>query len=80
MRSSVGRFVRRPCLTLTNCAPLNRIGWFADGPLRAAGLLRIAHHLMTWGPTAAILAPDRLKELMWEEVEVSTGPLSQDAA
>jgi len=24
---------------------------------------------MTWGPTAAILAPDRLKELMWEEVE-----------
>ena len=45
----------------------------ADGSLtvrfRAAGLLQIAHHLMTWGPTVAILAPDRLKVLMWEEVE-----------
>jgi predicted DNA-binding transcriptional regulator YafY len=45
----------------------------ADGSLtisfRAAGLLQIAHHLMTWGPTVAILAPDRLKALMWEEVE-----------
>ena len=44
-----------------------------DGSLtirfRAAGLLQIAHHLMTWGPTVAILAPDRLKEVMWEEVE-----------
>jgi len=45
----------------------------ADGSLtvrfHAAGLLQIAHHLMTWGPTVAILAPDRLKEIMWEEVE-----------
>jgi predicted DNA-binding transcriptional regulator YafY len=44
-----------------------------DGSLtvrfRAAGLLQIAHHLMTWGPTVAILAPDRLKEMMWGEVE-----------
>ena len=24
---------------------------------------------MTWGPTVAIIAPDRLRELMWEEVE-----------
>jgi predicted DNA-binding transcriptional regulator YafY len=45
----------------------------ADGSLtvrfRAAGLLQIAHHLMTWGPTVAILAPERLKELMWEQVD-----------
>jgi predicted DNA-binding transcriptional regulator YafY len=45
----------------------------ADGSLtvrfRAAGLLQIAHHLMTWGSTVAILAPDRLKALMWEEVD-----------
>jgi predicted DNA-binding transcriptional regulator YafY len=45
----------------------------ADGSLtvrfRAAGLLQIAHHLMTWGPTLAIVAPDRLRKLMWEEVE-----------
>jgi predicted DNA-binding transcriptional regulator YafY len=44
-----------------------------DGSLtvrfRAAGLLQIAHHLMTWGPMVTILAPDRLKVLMWEEVE-----------
>jgi predicted DNA-binding transcriptional regulator YafY len=44
-----------------------------DGSLtvrfRAAGLLQIAHHLMTWGPTVAILAPERLKELMWEQVD-----------
>jgi predicted DNA-binding transcriptional regulator YafY len=44
-----------------------------DGSLtvrfRAAGLLQIAHHLMTWGPTVAIVAPERLKELMREEVE-----------
>ena len=24
---------------------------------------------MTWGPTVAIIAPNRLAELMWEEVE-----------
>jgi predicted DNA-binding transcriptional regulator YafY len=45
----------------------------ADGSLtvrfRAAGLLQIAHHLMTWGSTVTILAPERLKVLMWEEVE-----------
>jgi predicted DNA-binding transcriptional regulator YafY len=45
----------------------------ADGSLtvsfRAAGLLQIAHHLMTWGPTVTILAPKRLKELMWEQIE-----------
>ena len=43
----------------------------ADGSLtvcfRAAGLF--AHHLMTCRPTVDILAPDRLKVLMWEEVE-----------
>lgn len=45
----------------------------ADGSLtvrfRAAGLLQIAQHLMTWGPTVTILAPDNLKILMWEEIE-----------
>jgi predicted DNA-binding transcriptional regulator YafY len=44
-----------------------------DGSLtvrfRAGGLLQIAQHLMTWGRTVAIIGPDRLKELMWEEVE-----------
>jgi predicted DNA-binding transcriptional regulator YafY len=44
----------------------------ADGSLtvrfRAAGLLQIAHHLMTWGPTVTILAPDRLKDTIWQEV------------
>jgi predicted DNA-binding transcriptional regulator YafY len=44
-----------------------------DGSLtvrfHAAGLLQIAHHLMTWGPTVAIVGPDRLKSVMWEEVE-----------
>jgi predicted DNA-binding transcriptional regulator YafY len=45
----------------------------ADGSLavcfRAARLLKICHHLMTWRPTVDILAPDRLQVLMWEEVE-----------
>jgi hypothetical protein len=34
------------------------------------GLLpQIAHHLMTWGPTVTILAPESLKDIMWEQVE-----------
>jgi predicted DNA-binding transcriptional regulator YafY len=45
----------------------------SDGSLtvrfRAGGLLQIAHHLMTWGATVAILAPDSLKQIMAEEVE-----------
>jgi predicted DNA-binding transcriptional regulator YafY len=45
----------------------------ADGSLtvrfRAGGLLQIAQHLMTWGTTVTILAPDDLKTIMWEEVE-----------
>jgi predicted DNA-binding transcriptional regulator YafY len=36
---------------------------------RAAELLQIAQHLMTWGPTVTILAPDDLKAIMWEEIE-----------
>jgi predicted DNA-binding transcriptional regulator YafY len=44
-----------------------------DGSLtvkfRAAGLLQIAHHLMTWGTTVTILAPDDLKNIMWEAVD-----------
>ena len=43
-----------------------------DGSLtvrfRAGGLLQIVHHLMTWGPTVTILAPEQLKETMWDEV------------
>jgi predicted DNA-binding transcriptional regulator YafY len=44
-----------------------------DGSLtvrfRAGGLLQMAQHLMTWGPTVAIIAPERLRNLMWDEVE-----------
>lgn len=44
-----------------------------DGSLtvkfRAGGLLQIAHHLMTWGPAVTIVAPDRLREILQEEVE-----------
>ncbi|VTZ27509.1 conserved hypothetical protein [Methylocella tundrae] len=35
---------------------------------RAGGLLQIVHHLMTWGPTVTILASERLKQLMWDQV------------
>jgi predicted DNA-binding transcriptional regulator YafY len=37
--------------------------------LRASGLLQLAHHLMTWGAAVTILEPERLKSLMWGEVE-----------
>jgi predicted DNA-binding transcriptional regulator YafY len=41
-----------------------------DGSLtvrfRAGGLLEIAHHLMTWGPSVTILAPKALQDLMRE--------------
>jgi predicted DNA-binding transcriptional regulator YafY len=44
-----------------------------DGSLtvrfRAGGLLQIAQHLMTWGATVTILAPNDLKTIMWEEIE-----------
>jgi predicted DNA-binding transcriptional regulator YafY len=44
-----------------------------DGSLtvrfRAAGLLQIAHHLMTWGSTVTILAPENLKNMIWEQIE-----------
>ena len=44
----------------------------ADGSLtvrfRAGGLVQIANHLMTWGPTVTILAPERLRETMREKV------------
>ncbi|MBV1700608.1 MAG: WYL domain-containing protein [Hyphomicrobiales bacterium] len=44
-----------------------------DGSLtvrfRAGGLLQIAHHLMTWGPTATVVAPPRLQEIMRNQVE-----------
>lgn len=44
-----------------------------DGSLtvrfRAGGLLQIAHHLMTWGKAATVLAPPRLQEIMREQVD-----------
>jgi predicted DNA-binding transcriptional regulator YafY len=44
-----------------------------DGSLsvrfRAAGLLQIAHHLMTWGSTVTIVAPESLKNLIWEQIK-----------
>ena len=43
-----------------------------DGSLtvrfRAGGLVQIANHLMTWGPTVTIFGPDRLRETMREKV------------
>jgi hypothetical protein len=44
-----------------------------DGSLtvrfRAGGLVQIANHLMTWGPTVTILGPERLRETMRKKVE-----------
>lgn len=43
-----------------------------DGALtvrfRAGGLVQIANHLMTWGPTVTIVAPERLRQTMREKV------------
>lgn len=43
-----------------------------DGALtvrfRAAGLLEITHHLMTWGTSVTIISPDRLKHLMQQQI------------
>ena len=36
---------------------------------RAAGLLQIVHHLMTWGPAVTIMKSRRLKQLMLREVD-----------
>jgi len=48
-----------------------------DGSLivrfRAAGLLQIAHHLMTWGSAVTILEPERLEDMMREQVEALHG-------
>ena len=41
---------------------------------RAGGLLQIAQHLMTWGPTVAILAPKRLSQIMREQIEALYAP------
>ena len=45
----------------------------SDGSLtvrfHAAGLLEIAQYLMSWGQAVTIVGPERLKEIMWEEVE-----------
>jgi predicted DNA-binding transcriptional regulator YafY len=43
-----------------------------DGSLtmrfRAGGLLEIARHLMAWGPSVTIVAPEALQDLMRETV------------
>ena len=43
-----------------------------DGSLtvrfRAGGMLEIAHHLMTWGPSVTIVAPKALEDTMRELV------------
>lgn len=36
---------------------------------RAAGLLQIARHLMTWGAAVTIIIPEALKRVIWEEIE-----------
>lgn len=45
-----------------------------DGSLtvrfRAAGLLQIAHHLMTWGKSVTIIAPRRLHKIMANQVAI----------
>lgn len=44
-----------------------------DGSLivrfRAGGMLQLAQHLMTWGPTVTVLASDRLRDILQDEVE-----------
>jgi len=44
-----------------------------DGALivrfRAGGLLQVAHHLMTWGPTVTVLAPKRLLDILKEQID-----------
>ncbi|MBO0734601.1 MAG: WYL domain-containing protein [Methylocapsa sp.] len=44
----------------------------ADGSLivrfRAAGLLQIAHHLLTWGSAVTIIAPEELKSIMSQQI------------
>jgi predicted DNA-binding transcriptional regulator YafY len=49
---------------------------FADEPdgaliarFRAGGLLQVAHHLMTWGPAVTVRAPQRLSDILREQVE-----------
>lgn len=43
-----------------------------DGSLRvsfmAGGLMQLAHHLLTWGDTVTIVEPQRLKQIMIDEV------------
>ena len=52
--------------------PNQKIEVQKDGALkvsfRAGGLLQMVHHLMTWGDSVKILGPQKLKNLMVEEV------------
>lgn len=38
---------------------------------RAAGMRELAHHLFTWGDAVAILAPDRLRGVLAEQIEAA---------
>jgi predicted DNA-binding transcriptional regulator YafY len=53
--------------------PTQKMGDEKDGRLivrfTAGGLLEVARHLMSWGSSVSILAPQRLKDIMSEEVE-----------
>ena len=46
--------------------------------LTAGGLLEVAHHLFSWGDTVQIIAPDRLKMLMVQELERALARHRQD--
>ena len=45
-----------------------------DGSLRvsfrAGGMMQIAHHLLTWGNAVTVLEPERLKQIIRDEVDV----------
>ena len=63
------RSVRRPGLSRWRAAesPTDKPDGSFTVRLHAAGLMHVVNHLMTRGPTVAILAPD--EEITWEGVD-----------
>lgn len=55
-----------------NFHPTQQVEFEPDGSLRvsfsAGGLMQLAHHLLTWGDAVTIVEPQRLKQLMVDEV------------
>lgn len=55
-----------------NFHPTQQVKLEPDGSLRvsfsAGGLMQLAHHLLTWGDAVTIVEPERLKQLMVDEV------------